>query len=117
MQYGVEERTIRRYEVVVVECFKYEEKGHKCRKCPLWEKKERAVHVARPQKVQQEEKLARPVKGKVQEEERRLRRIEEEEVAHVTKPREVQQGWRRSSVEELRKRAKEHCGKGVPEEV
>jgi len=30
----------------------------------------------------------------------------------------VQQGgWRRSSVAELRKRAKEHCGKGVPEEV
>jgi len=29
----------------------------------------------------------------------------------------VQQGWRRSSVEELRKRAEEHCGKGIPEET
>jgi len=41
----------------------------------------------------EEEKAARPVKG------------------------EVQQGWRRSSIEELRKKAKEHCGKGVPREA
>jgi len=35
MQCGVEERMIRRIEVVVVECFKCGEKGHKCRECPL----------------------------------------------------------------------------------
>jgi len=29
----------------------------------------------------------------------------------------VQQEWRRSLVEELRKRAKEYCGKEVPEEA
>ena len=38
MQCGVEERTIRRQEVVEVECFKCGEKGHKCRVCPLWRK-------------------------------------------------------------------------------
>jgi len=59
----------------------------------------------------------RPVKGKAQEEERRLRRVEEEEVAHMAKPQEAQQRWRRSSVEELRKRVEEHCGKGIPEEA
>jgi len=31
------------------------------------------------------------VKGEAQEEERRLRRTEEEETVHVTKPREAQQ--------------------------
>ena len=41
--------------------------------------------------------------------------MEEQEVAHMAKPQEVQQEeWRRSSIEELRKRAEEHCGKGVP---
>ena len=36
----------------------------------------------------------------------------------MAKPREVQQEeWRRSSVEELRKRAEEHCGKGVLEKA
>ena len=29
----------------------------------------------------------------------------------------AQQEWRRSSVAELRKRAEEHCSKGVPEEA
>jgi len=53
MQCGVEEKTIRRHEVVVVKCFKYGEKGYKCRKCPLWEKKERVVYVAKPQKTHQ----------------------------------------------------------------
>jgi len=37
--------------------------------------------------------------------------------ACVAKPQEAQQEWRRSSVEELRKRAKKHCGKDVSEEV
>jgi len=56
MQCGVEERTIRRQETVVVECFKYREKGHKCREYPLWRKAK---------------------------EERRLRRVGEERAAHV----------------------------------
>ena len=51
MQCGVEEKTIRRHEVVVIKCFKCGEKGHKCRECPLWEKKERMVDVAKPQKA------------------------------------------------------------------
>jgi len=59
----------------------------------------------------------RPVKGKVHEGEKRLRRVEEEKTVCMTKPREAQQGWRRSSVEELRKRAEEHCRRGVPEEA
>jgi len=54
----------------------------------------------------------------VQEGEKRLRRVEEEEkMVHVARPQNVQQGWRRSSVKELRKRAEEHCGKGIPEEA
>jgi len=58
----------------------------------------------------------RPTRGKAQEGEKRLRRMEEEKAAHPVK-REAQQGWRRSSMEELRKKAEEHCGKGVPREV
>jgi len=55
------ERMIRKQETVKVEYFKYGEKGHKCRECPLWkgEKKlqvvEGAAHVAMPQKAQQKE--------------------------------------------------------------
>jgi len=52
-----------------------------------------------------------------QQEKRKLRRVEKEETVHVAKPREVQQGWRRSSIEELRKRAEEHYSKEVPEEA
>jgi len=51
IQCGVEERMIRKHEAVVVECFKCGEKGHKCRECPLWEKKERVACVAKPQKA------------------------------------------------------------------
>jgi len=53
--------------------------------------------VAKPQKAQQEKRPARPVKGKAQEGERRLRKVEEEEAQ--------QREWRRSSWEDLRKRA------------
>ena len=35
MQCGVEEKVIRRQKVAVVKYFKYREKGHKCRDCPL----------------------------------------------------------------------------------
>jgi len=41
----------------------------------------------------------------------------EEEKAMRPAKGEAQQGWRRSSIEELRKKAEEHCGKGVPREV
>jgi len=46
----------------------------------------------------------------------RLRRMEEEKAACPAKG-EAQQGWRRSSIEELRKKAEEHCGKDVPREA
>jgi len=72
-----------------MECFKYGEKGHKCRECPLWMKKEKVVCVARPQKAQQKEKLACPKKGKVQKKERRLRRVEGEEVVCMARLQEV----------------------------
>jgi len=55
------------------------------------------------------------MKGKAQK--RRLRRTEEEEAAHMAKPQEAQQGWRRSLVAELRRRAEEHCSKGILKEV
>ena len=84
MQCRVEERTIRRIEVVEVKCFKCKEKGHKCKECLLWMKERKATCVARSQKAQQGKKLACPVKGKVQE--RRLRRAEEREMVYVTEP-------------------------------
>jgi len=102
MQCGIEERVVRSIKMVVVRCFKCEGEGHKCRECPLWERKVKRV--------------ARPREGKAHQKERRLRRIEEEKVARLVKE-EAQQEWKRSSIEELRKRAEEHCGKGVPEEA
>jgi len=69
-----------------VECFKCREKGHKYREGSLWVKKEKAAHVARPQKTQQEKKPACPEKEKAQEKERRLRRAEGEEVTHMARP-------------------------------
>jgi len=35
IQCGVKEKTIRKVVVVEVKCYKYGEKGHKCRECPL----------------------------------------------------------------------------------
>ena len=52
----------------------------------------------------------------MQEGEKRLRRVEKEKVACPVQGK-AQQAYRRPSVEELKKRAEEHCGKGVPEEV
>jgi len=117
MQCDVEERVVRSTRMVVVRCFKCGEEGHKCRECPLWEK--RMKKVARPTegKAHQEERRpARPIKEKAQEGEKRLRRIEEEKAVCSAKG-EAQQEWRRSSIEELRKKAEEHCGKGVPREA
>jgi len=65
---------------------------------------------------QEERRPAFPIREKVQEGEKRLRRIEEEKVVCLVKG-EVQQEWRRSLIEELRKRAEEHCRKGIPEEA
>jgi len=102
MQCGVEEKVVRSTRMVVVKCFKCGEKGHKCRECPLWERKLKRV--------------ARPDGGKAHQGEKRLRRMEEEKAACPVKG-EAQQGWRRSSMEELREKAEEHCGKGVPREA
>ena len=87
MQCGMEEQVVRRQELVRVECFKCGEEGHKYKECPLWMRKEKATHVAKPQKVQQKERPACPVKGKVQE--RKLRKVEKEKMVHVAKPREA----------------------------
>ena len=59
---------------------------------------------------------AHSVREKAQEGEKRLRRVEEGEAAYPVQ-REAQQGWKRSSMKELRKKAEEHCGKGIPKEV
>jgi len=89
MQCGIEERVVRSIRAVVVKCFRCGIEGHKCRECPLWVKKERAAHVAMPQKVQRERRPARPVRGEAQE--RKLRKVEQEEVVHMAKPQEAQQ--------------------------
>ena len=76
MQCNVRETTIRRQQTVEVECFKFGEKGYKCRECPIWkgEKKlqvvEKAACVAMPQKGQQKEwrrSLAHILQQKAQE--------------------------------------------------
>jgi len=117
MQCGIEEKMIRNVRIMVVECFKYGEEGHKCRECPLWEKKvKRVVHPNRRKAHQEEKRLARPIREKAQEGEKRLRRMEEEKVAYPVQGK-VQQEWERSLMKELRKKVEEHCGKGVPEEA
>jgi len=103
---------------VGVKCYKCGEEEHKCREYPLAGRKEEN-RVARPYKgkAHQEKKPACLVRGKAQERrEKEVRQVEEEKAAHP-KRREVQQEWKRSSTEELRKRAEEHCGKSVPREV
>jgi len=87
IQCGVEKRIVRNVRTVAVEYFKCEEKGHKCRECLLWRKKEKKVkRVMCPiqEKVHQQEKrkLAYLEKGKAQEcsEKREVRRIEEKKV-------------------------------------
>ena len=83
MQYRVEERTIRNIRMVAVKCFKCGEEGHKCRWCPLWERKVKRVACPKEGKAHQRERRpARPIRKKVQEGEKRLRRVEEGEAAH-----------------------------------
>jgi len=57
------------------------------------------------------------IKGKAhQHKERQLRRAKEEKVICPIQGK-AQQAYRRPLIEELRKRAEEHCGKGILEEV
>jgi len=69
---------------VVVECYKCGEKEHKCRECPLWEKRVKEVVCPIEEKVHQGErrKLAYLERGKVQEciKRKQLRRTEKGEV-------------------------------------
>jgi len=84
IQCGVEERTIRNIRMVAVECFKCGEEGHKCRWCPLWERKmKRMAHPKEGKAYQEERRLARPIREKVQKGEKRLRRVEEGEAARL----------------------------------
>jgi len=117
MQCRIEEKVVRSMRTVAVRCFKCREEGHKCRECPLWVKKERAACVASPRKAQQERRPARPVRGKVQEEERKLRRVEEDGAARPMKGKAQQEEWKRSSWEVLRKRAEWYCGPTVPQDA
>jgi len=117
MQCGAEERIVRNVRMVVVRCFKCGKEGHKCKECSLWEKKvKRVAHPNGGKAHQQERRLARPIREKAQEGEKRLRRMGEEKAVCPAKG-EAQQEWRGSSIEELRKKAEEHCGKEVPREA
>jgi len=84
MQCGIEKRAVRSMRTVVVKCFKCEEEGHKCRECPLWERKVRRV--------------ACPKERKAHQRTRRLRRVEEDEAARPVQEK-AQQEWKRSSWE------------------
>jgi len=106
MQYGVEEKTIRSMRMVEVKYFKCGEEGHKCRWCLSW-KKEKRMACPTEGKVYQGDK-GKPAcleRGKAQKKERKLRRVEESEVVHSMRGKAQQEEWRRSSWEELRKRA------------
>jgi len=86
MQCRIEERAVRSMRTVVVKCFKCGEEGHKCRECPLWERKVKRVMRPREGKAHQEERRpACPIEKKVQEGEKRLRRVEEEKAARPEK--------------------------------
>jgi len=79
MQCGVEERVVKSMRTVTVRCFKCGEEGHKCRECPLWERKVKRVARPKERKAHQRERRPmRPIREKAQEGERRLRRMEEE---------------------------------------
>jgi len=115
MQCGVEERVVRSVRIEAVRYFKCGEEGHKCRWCPLWKKEKRVAYPKEGKVHQGERRLAHPEKGKAQEKERRLRRAKEEGAVRMAKPQEAQQEeWRRSSWEDLRKRAEWYCGPTVP---
>jgi len=73
------------------------------------------AHPVEEKVHQGERRPACPIREKVQEEERRLRRAKEEKEACPQRGKAQQEEWKRSLWEVLRKRAEEHCGKGVPE--
>jgi len=119
MQCGVKERTIRSMGIAV-RCFKCRKEKHKCRECPLWQKQARVVCPVGEKAHQQEER--KPVcleREKAQEcgKKRKVRRIEKEKVVCPTRGEVQKKEWKRSSIEELRKRAEEHCGKRIPQEA
>jgi len=90
MQCGVEERVVKSIKTVAVKCFKCREEGHKCRKCPLWERKvKRMAHPREGKAHQGERRPVHPVREKAQEREKRLRRVEEGEAVRPVQ-REVQ---------------------------
>jgi len=72
--------------------------------------------MARPQKAQQEKRPAHPAKGEAQGQ-RKLRRVEEEEVARPMKGKAQQGEYRRSLWEELRKRVEWYYGPTVPQDA
>ena len=81
----------------------------------MWKKEKRVAYPKEGKVHQGERRLAHPEKGKAQEKERRLRRAKEEGAVRMAKPQEAQQEeWRRSSWEDLRKRAEWYCGPTVP---
>ena len=90
----VEERMIRSVRVVV-ECFKCGKEGHKCRKYPQWERKEKRVACPRERKAHQgERRPACSIKEKAQE-----------------------GVWKRSLWEEQKKKAEWYCGPTVPQDA
>jgi len=118
MQCGVEERMIRSMRIAV-RYFKCGKKGHKCRECLSWQKRERVVRPAEGKAHQRGEKrLACLKRGKVQEhsEKKEMRRVEEKKAARSVWGK-AQQEWKRTSVGKLRIRAEVYCRKGVPEEA
>jgi len=116
MQCGIKEKVVRSERMIAVRCFKCKKEGHKCRECLLW-KKEYRVACLYKGKAHQEKKPVRLTRGKAQEDgEREARRVEKK-VACPIKGEAQQEEWWRSSMEELRKRVEEHCGKGVPKEA
>ena len=102
MQCGIEEGAVRSMRTVVVKCFKCGEEGHKCRECPLWERKVKRVACPKEEKAYQRE--------------RRLRRVEEGKAARPVQGK-TQQEWKRSSWEVQRKRAEWYCGPTVPQDA
>jgi len=93
MQCGVEERVVKSMRTAVVKCFKCGGKEYKYRECPLWKRKVKRVVRLDEGKVHQEgRRPVCPIREKAQEEEKRLRRVEEDEAAYVAEPQKVQQG-------------------------
>jgi len=85
MQCGIEGKTIRSVRMLGVKCFRCGKEGHKCRECPLWEKKVKRV--------------ARPDEGTAHQKEKRreVKQVEGGEAARPVKGKAQQEEWKRSS--------------------